>query len=620
MNNINKIFINKKNIWLIFIIFVFNFSVFSQERIIENKNLETNYLVQADPDNDVQKKYTYPEKRKVQKKRPAAEKKNKTSKPKKALKKYKKNQKTPQNKKKYKNYKYPQKRVYKKRTAPLKPAVPQKTDAIKNNISPQKPLQPLINDAANVNPENKEPDINSLPQNNSPEKNIVPENEKNSAVDKSQENSMPETNEVQNKNNTGDEKVTPEENKETEQDLTSKENNDTKQDTIPKENLNSDVKEVSDKVSDNYLTGGWFGARKAMVDKGVNFEIVYSAESDFNTIGGLSQGYVVLGNLDLTLDMDMEKLVGWSGGQIFVYGIGGHGQSPSALVGDLQATSNIETGMNYFKLYQFWLQQSLFNKKISLLLGLHDLNSEFYANDPAGLFFNSSFGIGADMSQTGDNGPSIFPSTSVAARLKVEPVDGFYIDFGGYNAVAGNPSKPWSSIYDFTFYGGFLLIGEIGYYVENNIKIAAGSWFYTKPVTDLSNANNTGYGIYLLFDKSIGENFSLFVRAGMANPLVYQIGYNIAEGIHLSGKIWARDDDEFGIGATTVIHTKAFQDLMSTAGTPTDIQETAIELTYKIQATPWVSLQPDFQYVVNPGTDPGVADAFVIALRSQISF
>jgi len=373
----------------------------------------------------------------------------------------------------------------------------------------------------------------------------------------------------------------------------------------------------SGKISGNYLTGDWSGFRQKMSDQGLILEMIYTNESAYNAMGGLAKGYAVLGNLDITLDMDMEKAMGWSGGEIYFYGLGGHGQSPSELVGDLQATSNIEAGMNYFKLYQAWVRQSLLDGKISLLLGLHDLNSENYVTESSGLFINSSFGVGADLSQTGVNGPSIFPSTAPALKVKVVPVEHFYINFAGYNAIAGNPGNPSITYIDFSFAKGLLLIAETGYEVEKNIKIAAGGWMYTQQEKNFSNINATGYGSYVLFEKNIGENFSLFTRAGMANPEIYQIAWNISGGIYLSGALWGRNDDELGLGVTSVINSKSYQ---SSTGSPTDTQETSIELTYKIQANPWFSIQPDAQYVLNPGTDPSLADAFIVSLRAKISF
>ena len=375
--------------------------------------------------------------------------------------------------------------------------------------------------------------------------------------------------------------------------------------------------EETEKVADLYLTGDWGGVRQKMAEKGVVFETVYTAESVYNAMGGTSQGYAALGNLDITLDMDMAKLLGWTGGHIFVYGLGGHGQSPSGIIGDLQVTSNIDAGMDYFKLYHVWIQQTFLDDKIGLLLGLHDLNSEFYVTDPAGLFFNSSFGIGADLSQTGVNGPSIFPSNALAARLNVQPVENFYINAGLYNAIAGNPDDPGATYIDFTFAEGFLIAGEIGYASENDIKIAGGGWVYTKQISNLNGKNDTGYGAYLLFDKTLEEKFSFFVRGGIANPLVYQIALNISGGIHLSGKLWGRDDDEFGLGVTTVINS---DDYRKSSATTLDIHETAFELTYRIQPSAWVAVQPDVQYVLNPGANPALADALLFSIRAQISF
>ena len=392
------------------------------------------------------------------------------------------------------------------------------------------------------------------------------------------------------------------------------------QNAVSEGNGSTENSEPVEKVSDMYLSGDWGGARQKMADKGAVLEMIYTSESAFNAAGGISQGYAALGNLDVTLDMDMEKAIGWTGGEVFIYGLGGHGMSPSALVGDLQVTSNIEAGMDYFKLYQIWVRQSILDGKIAFLFGLHDLNSECYITHHSGLFLNSSFGVGADLSQTGDNGPSIFPTAALAARVNIQPVKNFYISLGGYNAIAGNPDKPWLTAVDISFSKGFLLVAEIGYKDENNIQVAGGSWMYTKPIINFSNGESLGYGAYVLFDKTIGENFSLFIRGGMANPAVYQIAYNIAEGIHISGSLWGREDDEFGFGVTTVINSKSFQDIMNTAGKPSDTQETAFELTYRIQPRPWVALQPDFQYVLNPGANPELADAFIISLRAQLSF
>lgn len=74
---------------------------------------------------------------------------------------------------------------------------------------------------------------------------------------------------------------------------------------------------------------------------------------------------------------------------------------------------------NTWKIYEAWFQQKLFGDNLSILTGLFDLNSEFDLIETAGLFLNSSQGIGSNFSQTGLNCPSIFPNTSLWLRTKI---------------------------------------------------------------------------------------------------------------------------------------------------------------------------------------------------------
>lgn len=41
-------------------------------------------------------------------------------------------------------------------------------------------------------------------------------------------------------------------------------------------------------------------------------------------------------------------------------------------------------------------------------------------------------------------------------------------------------------------------------------------------------------------------------------------------------------------------------------------------LTYKFPVAEWLTLQPNFQYVVNPGLDPNLKDALAAGLRFEL--
>src|SRR5712692_7020435 len=158
------------------------------------------------------------------------------------------------------------------------------------------------------------------------------------------------------------------------------------------------------------------GPDERLARRGIRLSIRYDGEIFDDLSGGLRRGATYLGNANLQLTLDARRLMGWPGLTIFLYGLGIHGGHPSRFAGDAQGVSNIE-GPTKWTLEEAWLQQTLFHGRFSALVGRYDLNSEFYRLQSAGLFLNSSFGIGPEFSQSGRNGPSIFPDTSAGARI-----------------------------------------------------------------------------------------------------------------------------------------------------------------------------------------------------------
>src|SRR2546427_5351408 len=170
------------------------------------------------------------------------------------------------------------------------------------------------------------------------------------------------------------------------------------------------------------LTQRWDKLQKKIDNRGIQLGVRYDGEIFTNSSGGLRRGATYLGNLNLQLTLDAQRLVGWPGATVFLYGLGIHGGHPSTFVGDAQGVSNIEAPAKW-KLEEGWIQQNLFGNRFSALFGRYDLNSEFYRLQSAGLFLNSSFGIGPEFSQSGVEGPSIFPNTSVGGRFEIKPLD-----------------------------------------------------------------------------------------------------------------------------------------------------------------------------------------------------
>lgn len=374
------------------------------------------------------------------------------------------------------------------------------------------------------------------------------------------------------------------------------------------------------------ITGDWEGLRNDLDANGVSLGVIYKGEASQVLSGGLDRKNAFLQNLDIKLLIDANKLLEWKGTSFFIYGIGDWGASqgfkPTLFVGDEQGTSNIETSADTFKLYEIWIQQKFAEEQASVLFGIHDLNSEFYVTDSSTLFLNSSFGIGRELSQTGLMGPSIFPSTTMALRLKIESTNGFYLQTGVFNALAGDVNSASKVNFTINSSDGFLLINEVGFNAnEDQIsKYALGYWAYTRTFADLSVQVTDGVGnsvprqvnssgAYLLFDQSLTAMTSLFFRYGVASTGSNFVKDDIAGGVVLLGPISTRPEDKLGLAFTRVSSNSGNQPA-----------ECAYELSYRIELAQGLALQPDLQYIINPGFSEDNSRAFVGGLRLEVGF
>ncbi|MCB0413636.1 MAG: carbohydrate porin [Bdellovibrionales bacterium] len=209
----------------------------------------------------------------------------------------------------------------------------------------------------------------------------------------------------------------------------------------------------------------WRNYRSKLEEKGYSLNISYKGDYVSNLNGGIEQRSSYLGNLDITADFDLEKLWGAKGLTFSVYGLGNHGGNPTEFIGDSFATSNIEAPET-FKIYEVYFQQG-FGETSFLVFGLRDLNADFYALDEANILINSAFGISPTLSQTGIQGPSIFPQASVALEYKYGSSQGVYFQSGIFNAQAGKLGLSHGTQINLEDKEGYLYLGEIGYANEN---------------------------------------------------------------------------------------------------------------------------------------------------------
>lgn len=334
----------------------------------------------------------------------------------------------------------------------------------------------------------------------------------------------------------------------------------------------------------------------------VTVSAVYTADIRGNIDGGATRGTRYLDNLDLQVAVDADRLVGWHGARMFVYGIYDNGRSISALAGDVQGISNIETEVKAARLFEAWVEQDI-GRSGSVKVGLYNLNAEFDTTQSGGVFLLSSHGIGPDISQSGRNGPSIFPVTSLAVRGEAKL---------GTHWLGRD---------------GALIVGELDY-LTGRTKAAIGLWSYTARFEEIGDDRTAGRGNrggYVFAEHRLtgtrdddARGMAGWLRLSVADTRYNMIGSYAGGGLVYTGLASRRPSDQVGLSFASANFGERYRRAQRVLGKGAGRRELVIEGVYNAILTPWLSIQPDIQYVLGPGGDPDLDDALIIGLRIKV--
>jgi len=352
----------------------------------------------------------------------------------------------------------------------------------------------------------------------------------------------------------------------------------------------------------------------------------YKADIAGTISGGLAKRGRVLDNLQVFGDLDLDKAVGWKGASAHVQLLNNSGAMPNDDAGTLQGVDNIEVESHRLRLFEAWLEQKIGGG--SIRAGLYDLNSEFYATDASGLLLAPPFGIGSEFASTGPNGPSIFPSTALAVRVKLEGGRGRYAQAAVLNAHAGTLGDPDGPSTEFD--NGALVIAEAG--MGDSWRLAAGGWFYTERQPDLRILDADGEpalskarGGYLLAEYPFvdggetGRTVRGFARLGFSDGDTTPFSSGWQAGVLVERVFASRPDSAFSIGAEQGRLSSKQRANTLDAGLVPAGAESSVEITYSDKVAPRVALQPDLQVIRRAGGDQDARTVVVMALRMTIA-
>jgi porin len=136
---------------------------------------------------------------------------------------------------------------------------------------------------------------------------------------------------------------------------------------------------AKDESAAEWLAPQWFNEwHDGLASKGLNFGATYIDDNIGNATGGTGQGMTHLGRFDISVDADLEKLIGWTGGHFYAntYQIYGSGLTHT-YVHNLATISESEA-LADSRLYNAYFEQSFYDGALNIRFGQQAADVEFF--------------------------------------------------------------------------------------------------------------------------------------------------------------------------------------------------------------------------------------------------
>ena len=419
------------------------------------------------------------------------------------------------------------------------------------------------------------------------------------------------------------------------------------------------------------LSGDWWGIRNYMEDSGVDISASYTNNIAGNPVGGQSAGFTYTDNTSFGLELNFEKLIGWKGLSVTVSGLNRAGSSLSQQNIGNQFTVQQVYGGQTVMFYALLFEQKLLDDKISIKAGRFSAGDDFASSPIYWLYMNNGID-GNPQALPVNTCFSAYPWAVWAARLRVDPTPECNAMFGVYqvsNRVFGHPDYhglDWSIRQG----DGVLLLSQFAWtpeFFKRPVEKATASdgksvvatkarsegktfkavspetemkglpghyWFgaYYSPwqfaqfgTTDTA---TNSYGFYwhadqMVWQKSPGSDqgltlWSSFVLSPQQN--IAKLPFQANAGVVYKGLIPTREQDYTIFGLVYGKFSNNYARTVAAAGNGYPQYEMVLEWGYRVNFTKFAYVQPDLQWVINPGGTGRIPNALVLGAQMSVVF
>lgn len=391
-----------------------------------------------------------------------------------------------------------------------------------------------------------------------------------------------------------------------------------------------------------YLFGGWDGKRTELAQQGIKFEANILTDTAYLAEGGRNEGADPLTSAQLWLgtQLDMEKLAGWDGVTVRAVATARQGQSTSVrdLQGNAPHMANVQgtfgRGNQDSRLSELSIEKTFKDQGLSIKAGRLGLGMDF--NVMACDFASTAF-CAAQMGKWQGNIWMNTPVSQWGARVKQQLNPEVAVQVGVYefNPDNGNgkaEGQGWSLDTDHA--DGVTIPAEVVWTPKSFVNGLPGSYrvggMYNT-ADDIANqkdiatgeGKNRTFAGWLAIEQQLTSTGS--GRQGLhsfANFTWHDRDTNKVDnsqqiGVKYIGLVDSQPNDILGLAVNRVHVNDRFADSRPAFNASAEYN---IELNYSYNATKWLMLRPNLQYVVNPGSSNQVDNALVLGLTTRVIF
>lgn len=287
---------------------------------------------------------------------------------------------------------------------------------------------------------------------------------------------------------------------------------------------------------------------------GIKFAATYIGETLGNASGGLKQGLIYEGRLNLAVDVDLEKLAGLREVTFHanMFQIHGDGLSRSYL-NNFMVASGIEA-LPSTRLYEIWFEKK-WGDKFALRAGQLAADTEFINAKYTDVFTNASLGWPAIVSVNLPSGGPSPPLAALGVRARANVNDNLTIVAGIFDGDAAGPGPQDPQIRDnaginFRINDPPLVIGEVQYIWNGKKgdpgldgKFKVGGW---RHFGEFADQRITAQGVSLASPLSSGVPASLSQNSGIYSVFeqkLYRVGNDDDRGIGIFARVSSSPGD-----------------------------------------------------------------------------